>query len=293
MTMDKAERERIARRRCSRRLGEVAEELNVAEARIAVLERGVDDRKQGVSRLDYMIALGERDAAEAREARLEQRWRECLLDNEAVGKARDAAEATVAEQAAEIERLRGELSRVDEQNAGAVDTLAALTADRDVLRSEVERLEADQNRLENQCIEYASNLRSIVDICEGRRVTDFEESFPVVRMVAEQAARIAEYNERLDREGSRSDEQAAEIERLRNEMLPAIEGGLLANDMRLAAIARAESAEAVVELLYGAIAERFSVEDWTDPRKGITEIEAHLAALTAPPTDGGASEGGR
>jgi hypothetical protein len=38
----------------------------------------------------------------------------------------------------------------------------------------------------------------------------------------------------------------------------------------------------VLELLYGAIADRFPVEDWTNPEKGITELEAHLNALATP-----------
>ena len=33
------------------------------------------------------------------------------------------------------------------------------------------------------------------------------------------------------------------------------------------------------ELLLAAIADRYSVEDWNDPSKGITELEAHLAVL--------------
>lgn len=33
------------------------------------------------------------------------------------------------------------------------------------------------------------------------------------------------------------------------------------------------------EAIYEAIAERFRVEDWTNPEKGITELEAYLEAL--------------
>ena len=43
---------------------------------------------------------------------------------------------------------------------------------------------------------------------------------------------------------------------------------------------RAETAEAERDLLFSAIADRFPVEDWTDPRKGITELEAHLSAFS-------------
>ena len=71
----------------------------------------------------------------------------------------DGRDATIAEQAAEIERLRERVNGLEQLHASWADgSLAELTAERDALRLAVDHLKAERDELKTVCERYTSTL---------------------------------------------------------------------------------------------------------------------------------------